>query len=99
YVVFETSRVAAVVAKDHYASLYVDGRELLSEEPLDKLRESLGGDEFLRVHRSAIVNVAYIQELHQEGDRKYVAVLSEPAGMRIPISREKLDEVKARLGA
>jgi DNA-binding LytR/AlgR family response regulator len=98
YVVFETSRVAAILAQDHYATIFVDGREHLSEEPLDRLMERLDGNTFMRVHRGAILNVTLVTELHQEGDRKYVAVLSGLTGTRVPVSRERLDELKARLG-
>ena len=98
YVVFETARIAAILARDHYATILVDGRELLSEESLDKLMDRLDRRNFMRVHRGAILNLAFVQELQQEGDRKYVALLAGVAGIRVPISREKLDEVKARLG-
>jgi two-component system LytT family response regulator len=60
--------------------------------------ERLDESRFLRVHRSAIVNVAFVSELQQEGDRKYLARLSDAAGTTVPISRDKLDELKARLG-
>ena len=98
YVVFDVSHVAAVLAQDHYAAILVDGRELLSDESLDGIMARLDPAAFLRVHRSAIVNVERIKELEQEGERKYVAVLSDPAGTRVPISRDHLDEVKRRLG-
>jgi DNA-binding LytR/AlgR family response regulator len=98
YVVFDTDRIAAVLAQDHYAAILVDGRELLSEESLDKIMTRLDDERFLRVHRGAILNVAFVQELLQEGDRKYVALLAGVARTRVPISREKLDELKAKLG-
>jgi two-component system LytT family response regulator len=98
YVVFDPERVSAIVAQDHYASIFVDGRELLSDDSLDRLLGRLDETRFVRVHRSAIVNLGFVRELRQEGDRKYVAVLSDPNNLRIPISRERLDEVKRRLG-
>jgi two-component system LytT family response regulator len=98
YVVFDETRIAAVVAADHYAAILVDGRELLSDESLEKLALRLDPAEFARVHRRAIVNVGFIRELHQEGDRRYVAVLSDAPATRIPISRERLDALKARVG-
>ena len=98
YVVFETNRVAAVLAQDHYATILVDGRELLLEESLDRIMDRLDTGKFMRVHRGAILNVALVAELQQEGDRKYVAVLSGLPNTRIPVSRERLDELKARLG-
>ncbi|MGZ3709359.1 MAG: LytTR family DNA-binding domain-containing protein, partial [Bdellovibrionota bacterium] len=98
FVVVDTARACAIVAKDHYAAILVDGRELLSDDPLDVLEKKLDPAKFLRVHRSAIVNIDFIQELEREGDRKYLAVLSDPAKTRVAIARERLDEVKRRLG-
>ncbi|MFZ5892801.1 MAG: LytR/AlgR family response regulator transcription factor [Myxococcota bacterium] len=98
YVVFDAERVAAILAQDHYATIVVDGRELLSDDSLDKLMERLDATRFLRVHRGAIINLDFLQELQHEGDRKYVALLSDPAGTRVPISRERLDDVKRKLG-
>jgi two-component system LytT family response regulator len=98
YVVFDVSRVVAVLAQDHYAAIHVDGRELLSDESLDGIMTRLDPAMFLRVHRSAIVNVERIKELEQEGERKYVAVLSDAASTRVPIARDRLEEVKMRLG-
>lgn len=98
YVVFDETHIAAVVARDRYATVYVDGRELLSEQSLDRWTERLDGARFLRVHRSAIVNFDFLRELRHEGDRKYVAILDGVADVRVPISREKLDTIKRRLG-
>jgi two-component system LytT family response regulator len=98
YVVFDSERIAAIVAQDHYATILVEGRELLSDDSLDALMDRLDEELFVRVHRSAIVNTSFVQELKQEGDRKYVAILSDAARTEVPISREKLDVLKARLG-
>ena len=98
YVVFDPARVAAVIAQDHYASILVEGRELLSDDSLDKLMDRLDDGRFVRVHRGAIINLNFVRELQQEGDRKYVALLSDAAGTRVPISRERLEEVKSRFG-
>jgi two-component system LytT family response regulator len=96
YSVFDVRRVACVLAQDHYAAIYVDGKELLSDEPLDRIMTRLDKAIFLRVHRSAIVNIEQVKELEAEGERKYVAILT--TGTRVPISRDHLDEVKSRLG-
>lgn len=98
YVVFDTDRICAILARDHYSMILVDGRELLSDDPLDKLMDQLDGERFLRVHRGAIINLGFVRELQKEGDRKYVASLADAARTQVPISREKLDELKSRLG-
>jgi DNA-binding LytR/AlgR family response regulator len=98
YRVFELSQVSAVIAREHYAALMVDGQELLSDDSLDQLVQRLDPAHFLRIHRSAIINLDYLKELDHEGDRKYTAVLSDSSKTRLPVSRERLDELKKALG-
>ena len=73
YVVIDPSRITAIVARDHYAAVLIDGRELLVEDSLDKLAERFQGVGLLRAHRSALINLAHLLELQHEGDRKYLA--------------------------
>lgn len=98
YVVFDSEQIAAILATDHYAAIWVEGRELLSDDSLDRLMDRLDPERFVRVHRSAIVNLSFVETLEQEGDRKFVAVLKGPTNLRVPISRDNLDQVKGRLG-
>jgi DNA-binding LytR/AlgR family response regulator len=98
YLVFDTDRIAAVLAQDHYATILVDDQELLSDESLDKIMTKLDAGRFLRVHRGAILNLTRVRELKQEGDRKYVALVAGGGAVEVPVSRDRLDEVKARLG-
>lgn len=98
YRVFNPSQVSAIVAKDHYAVLMVEGQELLVDDKLETLAQRLDPVKFLRIHRSAIINLDYLKELEHEGDRKYAAILSDPAKTRLPVSRERLEDLKKILG-
>jgi two-component system LytT family response regulator len=96
YCVFDPARISSIQSLDHYSSIRVDGRELLSDDPLDELERRLPPGAFLRVHRGALIHLAFLKELEREGDRKYVAILTD--GTRVAVSRERLPELKARLG-
>ena len=61
YKVFDPSKVSAIVAKDHYAVLLVEGAELLADDRLDSLALRLNPARFLRIHRSAIINLDYLK--------------------------------------
>lgn len=98
YKVFEPSQISAVVARDHYAVLLVEGQELLSDDSLDQLAKRLDPAKFLRIHRGAIINLDFLKELEHEGDRKYAAILSDPSKTRLPVSRERLEDLKKVLG-
>ena len=98
FLVVDTDRINAIVSRDHYSAILIDGRELLSDDSLDVFVSRLDSKRFLRVHRSAIVNLDTVKELEREGDRKFTAVLNDVTSTRIPISRERLDEIRARFG-
>jgi two-component system, LytTR family, response regulator len=99
YNVIETSRISAIISKDHYSYILADGKEILSDDSLDALSKRLNVEKFIRVHRNAIINIDFVQQLIREGDRKYDAVLSDPLKTRVSISREKLKTVLTATGA
>jgi DNA-binding LytR/AlgR family response regulator len=98
FVVFDPARVYGMFARDHYSVLLLDQRELLVDDSLDQLSRRFDPAQFLRVHRSAIINLALLRELVHEGDRRYIAVLSDAAATRVPVSRERLPALRAALG-
>jgi DNA-binding LytR/AlgR family response regulator len=97
-VVFDPARVYAILARDSYAGILTDTGELLADDSLEQLARRFDARQFLRVHRSAIINLALLRELVHEGDRRYVAVLADAAATRVPISRDRLPPLKAALG-
>ncbi len=96
FIVIDPLKISAIVARDHYAAVLVEGREFLVEESLDAVASRFKGVNFLRTHRSGMINVNALSELLHEGDRKYIAVLNDKT--RVPVSRERLDDVKRELG-
>jgi DNA-binding LytR/AlgR family response regulator len=98
FVVFDPARVYGMFARDHYSVLLLDQQELLVDDSLDQLSRRFDPAQFLRVHRSAVINLALLRELVHEGDRRYVAVLSDAAATRVPVSRERLPALRAALG-
>jgi two-component system, LytTR family, response regulator len=98
YVVFDPATVFGIVSKDHYSALLLDHHELLADEPLEQLARRFDPSQFVRVHRSAVINLACLRELVHEGDRRYVAVLTDRSATRVAVSRERLPALKAALG-
>jgi len=52
---------------------------------------------FVRVHRSHIVAIPHVSFVRKEGDGAVIE-LDGPTPHRVPVSRAKIAEVKARLG-
>jgi two-component system LytT family response regulator len=91
----EINDVEWIEAADYYAQVHAHGRTHLVREPLQKL-EARFGKGFLRVHRSALVNVARIERLERLEGGELIVVLH--SGTRVPVSRSRRAQVARELG-
>jgi two-component system, LytTR family, response regulator len=98
FLVFDPADVYGILSKDHYSAILLDATELYADDSLEQLARRFDAEQYLRVHRGAIINLAFLRELVHEGDRRYVAVLADRAGTRIAVSRERLPALKSALG-
>lgn len=86
-----------ISAAGNYVALHIQGRELLHRAPLGRLEALLCPDEFLRVHRSAIVRRSQVAGLAADGDGAWLLRLR--CGAAVPVSERYVDAVRAQLGA
>jgi two-component system, LytTR family, response regulator len=59
--------VAWIEAADYYACLHVAEKRHLLRESIKSLEAKLDPVKFVRIHRSAIVNIDFVREIHREG--------------------------------
>ena len=76
-----------IQADDYYAKLHVPGRSYLVRETLVQLAAALDPTRFVRVHRSAIVNVRRVKLLQPYFGGAHVITLTD--GTRVPLSRSR----------
>jgi two-component system LytT family response regulator len=79
-----------------YANLHVAGRELLYRTSLNELADRLDPMRFVRVHRSAIVNIDSVVELQPISHGEFEIVLKD--GHRSRVSRTYRGQLERRLG-
>lgn len=94
-VVVPVDEVSWIEADDYYVTVHAAGRRHLWRESLGALEERLDPRRFVRVHRSAIVNVDRVREIEHGRDGR--AVVRLDSGARVPVSRSRRDEVLERL--
>jgi two-component system LytT family response regulator len=78
-----------------YVVVHAAGRPIVLRESLDDMRERLGAARFLRVHRSAIVNLAAVRGTRRTKDGGLEVELHD--GTRVPVSRRRSSELVERL--
>ncbi len=79
-----------------YVNLHVAGKELLYRTALNELAEHLDPKRFIRVHRSAIVNIESILQLEPLSHGEFDVVLKN--GARTRVSRTYRALLEERLG-
>ena len=94
-IVVPTRDVDWIEGADYYAKLHVGKAVHMLRESLASLENRLDPRKFLRIHRSAIVNLTRVRavEAHVRGEG--VAVLAD--GTRLKVTRAKRDDLERRL--
>jgi diguanylate cyclase len=93
----ETTDVRSVRADAHYTRVHDGVRERMCPWSISEAEAQLDPGLFVRVHRSHIVAIPHVSFVRKEGDGAVIE-LDGPSPHRVPVSRAKIAEVKARLG-
>jgi DNA-binding LytR/AlgR family response regulator len=93
----DAAEVRSVRADAHYTKIHDGTRERMCPWSISEAEAQLDPGLFVRVHRSHIVAMAHVTFVRKEGDGAIIE-LDGPTPHRVPVSRAKIAEVKARLG-
>ncbi len=91
----KTEEIDWIEAQGDYVRLYVQGRKFLIREKIGEMEQQFSGDRFIRIHRSAIVNVERIKEMQPLFYGEYAVILND--GTRLTLSRSFREKVFSRL--
>jgi NO-binding membrane sensor protein with MHYT domain len=93
----DAADVRSVRADAHYTRVHDGTRERMCPWSISEAEAQLDPGLFVRVHRSHIVAIPHVSFVRKEGDGAIIE-LDGPTPHRVPVSRAKIAEVKARLG-
>jgi two-component system, LytTR family, response regulator len=82
-VLIKVSDIDWIEAADYYSCLHVGNRKYMLRESIKELSEKLDPAEFVRIHRSVIVKIAQVQEIHRDGRAEYFVVLTNNQRLRM----------------
>ncbi len=91
----KTDDLEWIEAADYYASLHAGGKSYLLRQTMAELERQLDPAKFVRVHRSAIVNIDRVKEMHPLFRGDSVLVLAD--GTQLRLSRARREEFERRL--
>ncbi|MBN8789851.1 MAG: LytTR family transcriptional regulator DNA-binding domain-containing protein [Terrimonas sp.] len=85
-----------IEAADDYVKIHTSEGEYLKNKTMQYFETLLGGGQFVRTHRSYIVNVQYITKLDPYEKDTYTAILS--SGEKVSVSKTGYTKLKQVLG-
>jgi two-component system LytT family response regulator len=90
--------VTHFLAHEKLTYAVANGRQHCVDQTIAELEQRLDPARFLRVHRSALVNVEWIQEVNSWFAGKVILSLKDPQRTQIPVARDRVRSLKSRLG-
>jgi len=98
-VVVDADQIDWVEAQDYYVSLHAGAATHLLRQTMEEIEKQLDGRKFFRVHRSAIVNIDRVKEVHPLFRGDCALVLADGTRVRLSRSRRKaFEELFERVG-
>jgi two-component system LytT family response regulator len=90
--------VTHFIAHDKLTYAIVNGHRHAVDQTIAELERRLDPGRFLRIHRSALVNVDWIYEVNSWFAGKVILSLKDPQRTQIPVARDRVRALKSRLG-
>jgi two-component system LytT family response regulator len=94
----DVTRITHFFSKDKLTFAAASGREHVIDYTLSDLEERLDSKRFVRIHRATIVNTAYVQELDAWVDGGVIVRLKDEKKTELSVARDRVRELKERLG-
>ncbi len=88
--------IHAVKADGHYTSIYNGSDKLFCPWSISQMQERLDSSQFIRTHRSFLVNKRSIVGIKRSGDKTF-CVVGKDDEIEIPIARQQVGEMKKLL--
>jgi len=96
--ILDVARVTHFVSKDKLTFASVDGREHVVDFTLSELEARLDARRFARIHRATIVNIPFVQELFPAVDGGVLVRLKDGPKTELAVARDRVRDLKDRLG-
>ena len=84
-----------IEAADYYVKLHVGPKSHLLRETMSDMEARLDPEKFLRIHRSAIVNLDRVKEMHSHFNGEYLVILRD--GTELKLSRSRREQLQQML--
>jgi two-component system, LytTR family, response regulator len=93
--IIPVAKLDYVEAQDDYVALASQGKKYLKQQTISSIESLLDPNNFLRIHRSFIVNLECVSKVEPYGKDSHVVILNDSS--RLPVSRSGYARLRAVL--
>lgn len=93
--VIPAGKIRFIEASEDYVMIYTEGSRHLKAQTMRFYETHLNNEQFVRIHRSYIVNINFVERMEPYDKDTYVAIMNE--GQRLKISRTGYRKLKETL--
>jgi two-component system LytT family response regulator len=94
----ELNRVTHFAARDKLTYAVTDGKSYVVDSSVSELEQKLDPKKFIRIHRSSLLNLDWVQEAHSSFAGGMVVRLKDAKRTELPVARDRVRALKQRLG-
>ena len=95
----EVARITHCFAHDKLTYAAMDGKNYVVDHTVAELEEKLDPRQFVRIHRSTLVNIAWVREIDAWFGGKLLVRLKDAKATELQVARDRAAELKQRIGA
>lgn len=93
--VISTDDIHFLEAQDDYVMIYSEEGKYLKQQTMKYFENHLDNEQFVRVHRSYIANIGYIERIEPYEKTNFIIILKD--GKKVPVSRSGMQALKENL--
>ena len=97
--VLELAKVTHFFAQEKLTYAATEGKSHVVDHTVSDLEQKLDPRHFFRIHRSTLLNLAWGKELDAWCGGRALVRLKDARSTELPVARERVQELKKRLGA
>ncbi|MBI4752488.1 MAG: response regulator transcription factor [Acidobacteria bacterium] len=94
----DLATVTHFFSQDKLTFAVANGKEWVVDYTISKLEEKLDPTRFLRIHRSTLVNLSFVEELHTWFAGQLIVRLKDASKTELQVARDRVRELKERMG-
>jgi two-component system LytT family response regulator len=97
--ILDLAKVTHFFAQEKLTFAATEGKNHVVDHTVSDLEQKLDPHYFFRIHRSTLLNLAWVKELDAWFGGRVLVRLKDAKGTELQVARERVQELKKRLGA